>query len=136
MVIAQAETHGQGKSSAPFQARGNEVLAFVVSRENRGPYARIRDQGGSQILANVGHIHDVEHRFASPRFDDKLGDGHYGFGRKLAYKTELVAGDDDASDCIFWRGLRHLQLPSGVSETDEVSGSGQTHVIAFDQAAS
>lgn len=65
------------------------------------------DQGGSPVLANVGHLHDLEHRSASPLLGDKLGDDYCCFGRELAYNIKLVLGNSNTPGCIFKGGLKH-----------------------------
>lgn len=49
----------------------------------------------------MGHLHDLEHRLASPQLGDELGDSDYRFGRELAYETGRVLSDNDAPDCVF-----------------------------------
>lgn len=131
----QVEIHGQRKFSAPLQARGYEVLV-VVFYEDRGPYVRTGNQGGPPILADVRHLHGLEHRASSPWPRDEFGDGYYGFRRKLAYKTELVLGHNDTPDCIFKGGLEHLQLFSSVSVTRGYQELRHTCIVTFNQATS
>ena len=66
----------------------------------------MRDQGEPPILANVGHLHDLEHRLSSPRLRDKLGDGGQGFRGELAYEAELVLSGNDAPDGVFKGGTK------------------------------
>ena len=71
---------------------------------------RVRDQSGPPVLADVGHLHDLEHRLQSPWLDDKLGDSGQGFGGELACEAQLVPDDDNALYGIFEGRINCLQL--------------------------
>ena len=61
-------------------------------------------------MADVGHLHDFEHRLSSPWLRDKLGDVDQSFRRELAYEAELILNDNDTSDGAFKGGSKGLQL--------------------------
>jgi len=61
-------------------------------------------------LANVGHLHDFEHRLSGPWFRDKLGDIDQSFRGELAYEAEVVPSDNDTSDSAFKGGMKLAQL--------------------------
>jgi len=69
---------------------------------------RVRYQGGPPILADVGHLHDLENRPSGPWFHDKLGDIDQGFRGELDYEAEFVLSDDDTSDSAFKGGVKIL----------------------------
>jgi len=93
----------------PLQTSGNKV-PVVASHENGGPQVRIRDQGGSPILANVGHLHDREHRLSTSRLRDKLGYVGQGFGGEFGNGAEFVPSNNDTSDSALKGGMKCLQL--------------------------
>ena len=70
----------------------------------------------------MGQLHDLEQRLSGPWFRDKLGDGHQGFRRELAYETELVLSDKDTPDGIFEGVTKYSQLLRAVrvSNTETV----------------
>ena len=71
---------------------------------------RVRDQSGPPILADVGHLHDLEHRLSGPWLQDKLRDGGQSFGGELDYEAELILSDDDTPGSIFKGGTKCSQL--------------------------
>ena len=80
---------------------------------------RARDQSGPPIPADVGHLHDLEHRLSSSWLHDKLGDIGQGFWGELAYEVELVPSDNNPPDGMFKGGMKGSQL-FGVLETKVV----------------
>ena len=62
------------------------------------------------MLADVGHLHEFEHRLPSSRLCDELEDSHQGFGWELSDDAEFVPGSDNAPGRVFEGGKKRLQL--------------------------
>jgi len=71
---------------------------------------RARDQCGPPVLADVGHLHDPEHRLSSPRLCDKLAYVDQDFRGEVGNENELVLSDGDTPDGVFEGGTKFVQL--------------------------